>query len=84
MDSGEGFKIRLTKALVYTVIGLTVGYILGLGISAELTHRMEKVKESRIQYQGNQGNKPIPLLRSWKLLTEKLAENRTGTDKTKK
>ena len=38
-DSEQGFGTRLAKATVYTVIGLTVGFILGFAASTEITHR---------------------------------------------
>ena len=40
------FGTRLVKAFGYTVIGLTVGFILGFLTSAEITHRVAVVKDS--------------------------------------
>ena len=45
-DSEQGFGTRLAKAIGYTVIGLTVGFILGFAASTEITHRKAVIKDS--------------------------------------
>lgn len=42
-DSKQGFRTRLTKALTYTVIGGTVGFVLGFVASTPITGEVIKL-----------------------------------------
>jgi hypothetical protein len=44
--SGQGFKVRLAKAVGYTVIGLMVGFLIGFLTSQEITHRKTVIRDA--------------------------------------